>query len=126
MSHTNLVLGGNWGKGEWPEFVDVGHEGSSDGRRYLPQRTPRVRGGGGARAGAGAGDRKGCARRLRAIASLPDLDWPSLLRCLGASTRGDAVLMLADLIEPGAVYAAGFAEGAGLASKTGGSDAPRG
>lgn len=39
MSHTNLVLGGNWEKGEWPEFVDVGHEGSSDGRRYLPQRT---------------------------------------------------------------------------------------
>lgn len=42
MSHTNLVLGGNWGKGEWPEFVDVGHEGSSDGRRYLPQRTCHV------------------------------------------------------------------------------------
>ena len=39
MSHTNLVLGGNWEKGEWPEFVDVGHEGSCDGKRYLPHRT---------------------------------------------------------------------------------------
>lgn len=42
MSHTNLVLGGNWERGEWPEFVDVGHEGSCDGKRYLPQRTCHI------------------------------------------------------------------------------------
>lgn len=42
-----------------------------------------------------------CARRLRAIASLPDLNWPALMRCLGVSTRGDAVLLLAEMVEAG-------------------------
>lgn len=45
--------------------------------------------------------RKKCVRRLRAIASLPDLNWPALMRCLGVSTRGDAVLLLADMVEAG-------------------------
>lgn len=39
MSHTNLLLGGNWDAGEWPEWVDVGHEGARDSRRYVPERT---------------------------------------------------------------------------------------
>jgi hypothetical protein len=45
--------------------------------------------------------RRKCARRLRAIASLPDLNWPALMRCLGVSTRGDAVLLLADMVDAG-------------------------
>lgn len=40
------------------------------------------------------------AHRLRHIASLPDLSWPSLMACLGAASRKDAVLILADLIDP--------------------------
>ncbi len=38
MSHTNLALGANW-DGEWPEYVEVSHEGAGDGRRYVPERT---------------------------------------------------------------------------------------
>lgn len=41
MSHTNLALGANW-DGEWPEYVEVSHEGAGDGRRYVPERTCRV------------------------------------------------------------------------------------
>lgn len=39
MSHTNLVLGGNWHHDEWPEFVDVGHDGASDSKIYVSERT---------------------------------------------------------------------------------------
>ncbi len=42
MSHTNLALGANW-DGEWPEYVEVSHEGADDGRRYVPERTCRNR-----------------------------------------------------------------------------------
>ena len=41
MSHTNLALGANW-DGEWPEYVEVSHEGAGDGRRYVPERTCRI------------------------------------------------------------------------------------
>lgn len=37
MSYTNLVLGGNW-DGDWPEYVEVSHEGARDGVRYAPFR----------------------------------------------------------------------------------------
>lgn len=36
MSFTNFILGGNW-NGEWPEFIEVGHEGQTDYRRYVPE-----------------------------------------------------------------------------------------
>lgn len=39
MVHTNLVLGDNWLRGEWPEHVDVMHEGAGDSLRYVPERT---------------------------------------------------------------------------------------
>lgn len=40
MSWTNLLLGHNWPSGEWPEYVEVSHEGVRDpGRRYVPERT---------------------------------------------------------------------------------------
>lgn len=40
MSFTNLVLGTNWGAGEWPEHVEVSHEGARDsGLRYVPEHT---------------------------------------------------------------------------------------
>ena len=39
MSHTNLVLGANWHSEEWPESVDVMHEGVGYSRRYVPERT---------------------------------------------------------------------------------------
>lgn len=40
MSFTNLVLGTNWGAGEWPEHVEVSHEGMRDsGLSYVPERT---------------------------------------------------------------------------------------
>lgn len=38
MPHTNLVLGGNWLRGEWPESVDVMHEGAVAGLKYVPER----------------------------------------------------------------------------------------
>lgn len=37
MSHTNLFLGYNWRLGEWPDYVDVGHEGVHDEMRYVPE-----------------------------------------------------------------------------------------
>lgn len=42
MSHTNLRLGSNWPHDEWPEFVDVGHDGASDSKIYVPERTCHV------------------------------------------------------------------------------------
>ena len=39
MLHTNLVLGANWLIGEWPESVDVMHEGAGDSIKYVPERT---------------------------------------------------------------------------------------
>lgn len=39
MSLKNLVLGANWGAGEWPDHVDVSHTGSLDCMRYVPERT---------------------------------------------------------------------------------------
>jgi len=41
MSWTNLLLQ-RW-DGEWPEYVEVSHDGVLDpGRRYVPERTCRV------------------------------------------------------------------------------------
>lgn len=37
--HTNLILGANWAHDEWPEYVEVTHEGGAGGRRYVPKRT---------------------------------------------------------------------------------------
>lgn len=37
MSHTNLILGHNWEPSEWPDHVDVSHEGTRDGVRYVPE-----------------------------------------------------------------------------------------
>ena len=42
MSFTNCLLGHNW-DGEWPGWVEVGHEGATDGRRYVPERTCCIR-----------------------------------------------------------------------------------
>lgn len=39
MPFTSLVLGSNWIIGEWPESVDVMHEGSGDSIKYVPERT---------------------------------------------------------------------------------------
>ena len=39
MPHTNLVLGANWSADEWPESVDVMHEGVGDSLKYIPKRT---------------------------------------------------------------------------------------
>lgn len=39
MPFTNLTLGDNWPRGEWPEHVDVMHEGAGDSLRYVPERT---------------------------------------------------------------------------------------
>lgn len=36
MSHTNLLLGSNWQRCEWPDRVEVSHEGAGDGRWYAP------------------------------------------------------------------------------------------
>ena len=45
MSHTNLVLGANWPSDEWPESVNVMHEGVGDSLKYVPERTCRNLGG---------------------------------------------------------------------------------
>ena len=37
MSFTNMVLQ-RW-DGEWPEFIEVSHEGTADLMRYVPERT---------------------------------------------------------------------------------------
>ena len=42
MSHTNLVLGANWPSDEWPESVDVMHEGVGDSLKYVPERTCKM------------------------------------------------------------------------------------
>ena len=39
MLHTRLVLGDNWLRGEWPESVDVMHEGAVASLKYVPERT---------------------------------------------------------------------------------------
>ena len=39
MSHTNLLLGHNWEPSEWPDHVEVGHEGEADCKVYVPERT---------------------------------------------------------------------------------------
>lgn len=36
MSFTNMVLQ-RW-DGEWPEYIEVSHEGTGDSMRYLPER----------------------------------------------------------------------------------------
>ena len=42
MSWTNLSLGCGWADDEWPEYVEVCHEGAPDqGVRYVPERTCR-------------------------------------------------------------------------------------
>lgn len=45
MLHTGLVLGDNWSADEWPESVDVMHEGVGDRLKYVPERTCRNLGG---------------------------------------------------------------------------------
>ena len=42
MSYTNLLLGGNWPRGEWPDHVEVGHEGEACCKAYVPERTCRM------------------------------------------------------------------------------------
>lgn len=42
MSFTNLLLAGNWDFDEWPEHVDVSHEGKLDYKRYEPRRICRM------------------------------------------------------------------------------------
>lgn len=37
--HTNLILGANWAPDEWPDYVEVSHDGEAGGRRYAPERT---------------------------------------------------------------------------------------
>lgn len=39
MSFMNLVLWSNWPTGEWPECVEVMHEGAGDSLKYVPERT---------------------------------------------------------------------------------------
>lgn len=44
MSHTNLILGanwwrGDWPRGEWPDYIEVGHEDETDCKVYVPERT---------------------------------------------------------------------------------------
>ena len=44
MTHTNLVLGGNWHADEWPDYVSVEHD---DGRdrgavKYVPELACRI------------------------------------------------------------------------------------
>lgn len=39
MSFTSLALGTNWPKDEWPEHVNVMHEGARDNLKYVPERT---------------------------------------------------------------------------------------
>ncbi len=46
MSFTNMVLGGNWDRSEWPDRIEVSHEGAGDPRPYVPERTCRNIGGG--------------------------------------------------------------------------------
>lgn len=39
MSHTNMILS-RWRADEWPEYVEVSHEGVREAsRRYVPERT---------------------------------------------------------------------------------------
>ena len=44
MSFAKLTLGHQWGADEWPEYVEVDHNGGmGDGpRRYVPESTCRV------------------------------------------------------------------------------------
>ena len=42
MSFTNLLLSGNWSSSDWPEHVDVSHEGRLDCKRYVPRRICRM------------------------------------------------------------------------------------
>lgn len=42
MSHTNLILGSNWQRGEWPGYIEVGHEDETDSKVYVPERTCRM------------------------------------------------------------------------------------
>lgn len=42
MSHTNMILG-RWRADEWPEYVEVSHEGMREAsRRYVPERTCKM------------------------------------------------------------------------------------
>lgn len=41
MSHTNLVLGGEWAAMGMPDHVEVSVEGASGSTRYAPERTCR-------------------------------------------------------------------------------------
>ena len=45
MTFTNLTLGTNWSKDEWPDHVDVMHEGAGDSLKYVPEHTCRDLGG---------------------------------------------------------------------------------
>ena len=42
MSFTNMLLGGGWGLGEWPDHIEVVHDACRrESRTYVPERTCR-------------------------------------------------------------------------------------
>lgn len=43
MSFTNMLLGGGWGLGEWPDHIEVVHDNCRrESRTYVPERTCRM------------------------------------------------------------------------------------
>lgn len=39
MAWTKALMLDRWWRGEWPDVVEVLHEGEAGGRRYVPERT---------------------------------------------------------------------------------------
>lgn len=43
MSFTNMLRGGGWGLGEWPDYIEVVHDACrGESRIYVPERTCRI------------------------------------------------------------------------------------
>lgn len=43
MNFTSMLLGGSWGRGEWPDYIEVAHDVNCiDMRSYVPERTCRI------------------------------------------------------------------------------------
>lgn len=63
MSFTNLTLQ-RW-DGEWPEYIEVSHEGTGDLMRYVPERTCHYEGD--ERTMINVAERREVARRLRKL-----------------------------------------------------------
>lgn len=43
MNFTSMLLGGSWGRGEWPDYIEVAHDVNCiDMRSYVPDRTCRM------------------------------------------------------------------------------------